>query len=51
MASAAMIVLRRLPRNRSTMTAAKMAPRIKCSVTASAPVRTTAEPSRCTSST
>ena len=46
MASAAMMVLRRLPRKSSTMMAAKSAPRIRCSVTASVPVRMTAEPSR-----
>ncbi len=49
-ASAAMTVERMLPRKMSTMMAAKSAPRIRCSVTASVPVRTTAEPSRCTSS-
>ena len=50
MARAAMMVDRTLPRKSSTMMAANSAPRIKCSVTASVPVRTTAEPSRCTSS-
>jgi hypothetical protein len=50
MATAAMMVLRKLPRKRSTMMAAKTAPKIRCSVTASIPVRMMAEPSRWTSS-
>ena len=50
MASAAMIVLRTLPRKMSTTSAAKSAPRTRCSLTASTLVRIDAELSRTTSS-
>ncbi len=50
MAMAAISVLRTLPRNTSTTRAAKMAPRIKCSFTASTLVRITPESSRTSSS-
>ena len=48
MASAAMIVLRRLPRNSSTTSAARSAPRTRCSFTASTLVRIVSELSRTT---
>ena len=48
MAIAAMIVLRRLPRNSSTTSAARRAPRTRCSFTASTLVRIVAELSRTT---
>ena len=48
MASAAMIVLRTLPRKMSTMTAAKNAPRTRCSLTALTLVRIDADSSRTT---
>ena len=50
MASAAMIVLRKLPRNSSTTSAASSAPRIRCSLTASTLVRVVSELSRMRSS-
>ena len=46
---AAIRVLRALPRNKSTTTAASSAPRTKCSFTAPTPVRMGAELSRTTS--
>ncbi len=49
-ASAAMIVLRTLPRKSSTTSAASSAPTTRCSLTAPMPVRITAELSRTTSS-
>ena len=48
MASAAMIVLRQLPRKMSTITAAKNAPRTRCSLTALTLVRIEADSSRTT---